>query len=90
MNRNRLQQTDDNIEWGQGFLGIFQSGYTEGTVGFGIDAHAMLGLKLDGGGGTDGSSILPVERWQRQSTGRVLDCRRHLENACVRYRVEGR
>ena len=21
MNRNRLQQTDDNIEWGQGFLG---------------------------------------------------------------------
>ncbi|NUU37893.1 OprD family outer membrane porin [Pseudomonas sp. C2B4] len=60
MNRNRLQQTDDNIEWGQGFLGVFESGYTTGTVGFGIDAHAMLGLKLDGGGGTDNSSILPV------------------------------
>ena len=60
MNRNRLQQTDDNIEWGQGFLGLFESGYTQGTVGFGVDAHAMLGLKLDGGGGTDNSSILPV------------------------------
>jgi len=48
MNRNRLQQADDNIEWGQGFLGIFESGFTEGSVGFGIDAHAMLGLKLDG------------------------------------------
>jgi hypothetical protein len=35
MNRNRLQKADDNIEWGQGFLGIFKSGYTEGTVGFG-------------------------------------------------------
>jgi hypothetical protein len=60
MNRNRLQQVDDNIEWGQGFLGVFESGFTEGTVGFGLDAHAMLGLKLDGGGGTDNSSILPV------------------------------
>jgi hypothetical protein len=60
MNRNRLQQTDDNIEWGQGFLGLFESGYTQGTVGFGVDAHAMLGLKLDGGGGTDNSSILPI------------------------------
>jgi hypothetical protein len=60
MNRNRHQQNDDNIEWGQGFLGIFESGYTPGTVGFGIDANAMLGLKLDGGGGTDNSSILPV------------------------------
>ncbi|EJL00049.1 outer membrane porin, OprD family [Pseudomonas chlororaphis subsp. aureofaciens 30-84] len=60
MNRNRHQQNDDNIEWGQGFLGIFESGYTPGTVGFGLDANAMLGLKLDGGGGTDNSSILPV------------------------------
>ncbi|WPO50445.1 OprD family porin [Pseudomonas sp. S1Bt23] len=60
MNRNRHQQNDDNIEWGQGFLGIFESGYTQGTVGFGLDANAMLGLKLDGGGGTDNSSILPV------------------------------
>ncbi|MGN7740519.1 OprD family porin [Pseudomonas sp. 22526] len=60
MNRNRHQQASDNIEWGQGFLGIFESGYTQGTVGFGIDANAMLGLKLDGGGGTDGSSILPI------------------------------
>ena len=69
MNRNRLQKADDNIEWGQGFLGVFQSGYTEGTVGFGVDAHAMLGLKLDGGGGTDGSSILPVSDGNGKAPG---------------------
>jgi hypothetical protein len=69
MNRNRLQQTDDNIEWGQGFLGLFESGYTQGTVGFGVDAHAMLGLKLDGGGGTDGSSILPVSDGNGKAPG---------------------
>ncbi|AZE49490.1 Outer membrane low permeability porin OccD2/OpdC [Pseudomonas chlororaphis] len=60
MNRNRQQRTDDNIEWGQSFTGIFESGYTRGPVGFGLDANAMLGQKLDGGGGTDGSTILPV------------------------------
>lgn len=69
MNRNRLQQTDDNIEWGQGFLGLFESGFTQGTVGFGVDAHAMLGLKLDGGGGTDGSSILPISDGNGKAPG---------------------
>lgn len=69
MNRNRLQQTDDNIEWGQGFLGLFESGFTEGSVGFGVDAHAMLGLKLDGGGGTDNSSILPVSDGNGKAPG---------------------
>nr|WP_152746323.1 OprD family porin [Pseudomonas kitaguniensis] len=60
MNRDRRDiHTDDSKEWGQGFLGTFTSGYTQGTVGFGLDLNAMLGLKLDGGGGTDGSSILP-------------------------------
>nr|WP_160106397.1 OprD family porin [Pseudomonas izuensis] len=69
MNRNRLQQADDNIEWGQGLLGVFESGFTEGAVGFGIDAHAMLGLKLDGGGGTDNSSILPVSDGNGKAPG---------------------
>lgn len=69
MNRNRLQQADDNIEWGQGFLGIFESGFSDGTVGFGVDAHAMLGLKLDGGGGTDNSSILPIGEGNGKAPG---------------------
>nr|WP_185015326.1 OprD family porin [Pseudomonas brassicacearum] len=69
MNRNRQQQTNDNIEWGQGFLGIFESGYTQGTVGFGVDANAMLGLKLDGGGGTAGSSILPISDGNGKAPG---------------------
>ena len=60
MNRDRRDiHQDDSKEWGQGFIGTFESGYTQGTVGFGLDVNAMLGLKLDGGGGTDGSSILP-------------------------------
>lgn len=37
-------------EWGQGFLLDAESGYTPGTVGFGIDLLGQLGVRLDGGG----------------------------------------
>jgi hypothetical protein len=48
-------------EWAQGFIGTFSSGFTAGTVGFGIDAHAFAGLKLDGGKGHSGTGLLPVD-----------------------------
>ncbi|MCO8310083.1 OprD family porin [Pseudomonas mandelii] len=45
-----------NEEWGQGFDLRFISGYTQGTVGFGLDAIGLLGVRLDSGGGTNGAS----------------------------------
>lgn len=48
-------------EWGQGFLLDIQSGYTEGPVGFGLDALGMLGVKLDSGGGRAGTDLFPVQ-----------------------------
>ncbi|MFK0089391.1 OprD family porin [Pseudomonas sp. NPDC090755] len=51
--------------WAQGFIARFESGYTQGTVGFGLDAYAMLGLKLDTGDGRNGGrssfDMLPVD-----------------------------
>ena len=59
-NRNNLNTGERDLrEWGQGFVARFESGYTPGVIGVGVDAHAMLGLKLDGGGGHSGTSILP-------------------------------
>jgi hypothetical protein len=43
-------------EWGQGFDLRFTSGYTQGTIGFGIDAIGLLGVRLDSGGGTNGAT----------------------------------
>ena len=43
-------------EWGQGFQLDYTSGFTQGTVGFGIDAIGLLGVRLDSGGGTNGRS----------------------------------
>ena len=47
-------------EWAQGFLLNIESGYTEGTVGFGVDALGLLGVKLDSGGGRTGTGLLPA------------------------------
>jgi len=46
-------------EWTQSFIFNVQSGYTEGTIGFGVDALGLLAVKLDGGGGTYGTGLLP-------------------------------
>lgn len=46
-------------EWAQGFLLNAQSGYTQGTVGVGVDLIGRLGVKLDSGGGRAGSLLLP-------------------------------
>jgi len=48
-------------EWAQGFLLRVESGYTEGTVGFGVDALGLLGVKLDSGSGRTGSGLLPAD-----------------------------
>lgn len=37
--------------WGQGFIAKFESGFTEGTVGVGVDAVGLLGVRLDSGKG---------------------------------------
>ncbi|MGR6738387.1 OprD family porin [Pseudomonas chlororaphis] len=48
-------------EWAQGFIASFESGFTPGTIGVGLDAHGFLGLKLDGGKGHSGTGLLPLD-----------------------------
>ena len=48
-------------EWAHGLMAFYQSGFTQGTLGFGIDAHGLLGLKLDSGRGRSGADLLPVD-----------------------------
>lgn len=42
----------DQKESGQGFKLDYLSGFTEGTVGFGVDIQALWGIHLDGGRGS--------------------------------------
>jgi hypothetical protein len=50
-NREGTAAPSKQEEWGQGFLFNYASGYTEGTVGVGVDAIGLLGVKLDSGKG---------------------------------------
>ncbi|WP_339518533.1 OprD family porin [Pseudomonas proteolytica] len=45
-------------EWAQGFVLRLESGYTEGLVGFGVDALGELGVKLDSSRDRRGTGLL--------------------------------
>ncbi|MFB1632978.1 OprD family porin [Pseudomonas sp. AP-1] len=53
-------QQSKRDEWAQGFMLNFESGYTEGTVGFGLDALGMLGVKLDSSPDRTDTGLLPT------------------------------
>ncbi|WP_313239366.1 OprD family porin [Stutzerimonas kunmingensis] len=50
-NRDYKDGADDVRSWGQGFITTFESGFTQGTIGVGVDAYGLLGVRLDGGRG---------------------------------------
>ncbi|PIA66486.1 outer membrane porin, OprD family [Pseudomonas sediminis] len=70
-NRNFLNQTQGGqgqaSGWTQSFILDARSGYTEGTVGFGLDVLGLYSVKLDGGRGTTGSQLTPVHDDGRQA-----------------------
>jgi len=49
-NKNTANSNSEANEWGQGFIFNYQSGFTEGILGFGVDVIVLYGLRLDGGG----------------------------------------
>src|SRR5690554_6131447 len=55
MNRDFKDREDDKVEWGQSAVLTFNSGFTQGVVGFGVDAFGMYGYRLDSGGGRAGA-----------------------------------
>ena len=54
MNQDTRHEANSNAnktkeEWAQAIMLDYKSGFTEGTVGFGIDIYAATGIKLDSG-----------------------------------------
>lgn len=45
-------------EWAWGLMGSLQSGFTQGSLGLGVDAHLYHGQQLDSGGGRAGKARL--------------------------------
>lgn len=72
-NRSGSAAPSKQEEWGQGFILNFASGFTEGTVGFGVDAIGLLGIRLDGGGrsGKPGRDREPGTVFPLKSNGKA-------------------
>ncbi|TBN32148.1 OprD family porin [Pseudomonas sp. BGI-2] len=61
-NRDGGAEPSKTEEAAQGFVLRYESGFTQGTVGFGIDAQALLGVTLDSGTGRhNGSGMIPTD-----------------------------
>lgn len=75
-NRSGAAAPSRQAEWGQGFILNYRSGYTQGAVGFGVDAIGLMGIRLDSGKGTHynptssnrGGQVFPTD-----SQGRAVD-----------------
>ncbi|MFJ7109543.1 OprD family porin [Pseudomonas sp. NPDC098740] len=72
-NRDKKDRSVDDKDWTQGFHGVFSSGYTQGTVGVGVDAFGYLGIKLDARDKFSGSGNLSTnsERENSDSFGKA-------------------
>jgi len=57
INRDKKDGKDDQREWGQAAIGTFSSGFTQGTVGVGVDAFGLYALRLDKGSHSGGQGI---------------------------------
>lgn len=75
-NNDNRDGGSDQKETAEGLKFDYQSGFTQGVVGFGIDAQALVGIHLDGGKGhhPDPNTFFPsdsdgsaVDEWSRAS-----------------------
>ena len=66
--RNNDSGQSRQEETGLGFNGLYQSGFTQGTIGVGVDVIGLLGVKLDSGKGRTGLGLFP-----QGSDGRAQD-----------------
>jgi len=55
ISRDYKNGKQDKAEWGQGFIGKLESGFTQGTVGVGVDVIGQYAIRLDGGKGRAGA-----------------------------------
>ena len=84
INRDYKDGNRDKAEWGQGVIGTFSSGFTQGTVGVGVDAFGLYALRLDGGKGRSGAQ--GIDFFKQGDSGNAADDLSKF-GAAVKFRV---
>jgi len=78
----------DSREWGQGLRLDYRSGYTQGTVGFGLEASVYAAIKLDGGRGYAGRAnvLVPDTRGARdEATSAAANIKMRISATELKY-----
>ncbi|MFG6207373.1 OprD family porin [Pseudomonas retamae] len=86
-NRDNKDRARDVKDWTQGIWGNFSSGYTQGTVGVGVDAFGYLAIKLDGGDGTSGSGNMSRSDTVNANGSRDVNDSQGKAGAAIKFRV---
>lgn len=84
INRDYKDGNQDKAEWGQAAIGTFSSGFTQGTVGVGVDAFGLYALRLDGGKGRSGAG--GIDFFKQGDSGNAADDLSKF-GAAVKFRV---
>ncbi|UZE86790.1 OprD family porin [Pseudomonas viciae] len=84
INRDYKDGNQDKAEWGQAAIGTFSSGFTQGTVGVGVDAFGLYALRLDGGKGRSGAG--GIDFFKQGDSGSAADDLSRF-GAAVKFRV---
>ncbi|MEA1032263.1 OprD family porin [Pseudomonas sp. N-137] len=84
INRDYKNGNEDKAEWGQAAIGTFSSGFTQGTVGVGVDAFGLYALRLDGGKGRSGAG--GIDFFKQGDSGNAADDLSKF-GAAVKFRV---
>ncbi|CAH0183470.1 OprD family porin [Pseudomonas brassicacearum] len=84
INRDYKDGNEDKAEWGQAAIGTFSSGFTQGTVGVGVDAFGLYALRLDGGKGRSGAG--GIDFFKQGDSGNAVDDLSKF-GAAVKFRV---
>ena len=71
ISRDYKNGQQDKAEWGQGFLGTFSSGFTQGTVDVDMDAFGIYALRLNGGRGKSGAG--GIDFFKQGASGKAAD-----------------
>ncbi len=82
--KNTPQTDSDSAEWGQAAIGTFSSGFTQGTVGVGVDAFGLYALRLDGGSGRSGNG--GIDFFKQDSNGNAARDLSRMGGA-IKFRV---
>ncbi|QVW22198.1 OprD family outer membrane porin [Pseudomonas hormoni] len=86
-NRDNKDGARDVKDWTQGLWGTYNSGYTQGLIGVGVDAFGYLAIKLDGGDGTSGSGNMSRSDTVNANGGRDVNDSQGKAGAAVKFRI---